>query len=90
MGRRPVVLVGRHAMYGRRGSVIAALVTTRTRTLTTEVALGSEVGLSRPSVVNADVLMTFDRALLMDRAGALSAEQLAAVDEALRYALDLD
>jgi mRNA-degrading endonuclease toxin of MazEF toxin-antitoxin module len=77
-------------MYARRGSVIAALVTTRSRTLATEVALGSEVGLSRPSVVNADVLMTFDRALLMDRAGALNAEQLAALDEALRYALDLD
>jgi mRNA-degrading endonuclease toxin of MazEF toxin-antitoxin module len=53
------------------------------------VALGADEGLPRPSVVNADVLITFDRVLLTDRAGALDAAKVRALDDALRYALDL-
>ena len=34
--------------------------------------------------------MTMDRGRLLNRAGALSTEKLAALDDALRYALDLD
>ena len=64
-------------------------VTTQDRTLRGEVSLGREEGLPRPCVANADTIMTMDRARLLNRAGTLSAEKLAALEEALRYALDL-
>ena len=64
-------------------------VTTRDRALRSEVGLGHEEGLPRPCVANADTIMTMDRGRLLNRAGALSAEKLAALDDALRFALDL-
>ncbi|RJQ08415.1 MAG: type II toxin-antitoxin system PemK/MazF family toxin [Dehalococcoidia bacterium] len=89
MGRRPVVLVGRRTAYSRRDAVIGILVTTQVRGLPTEIPLGSGEGLPHPCVANADTLLTFDRALLLNRAGSLGDEKLAALDNALRYALDL-
>lgn len=70
--------------------MIAVLVTTQARHLDTEVSLGADEGLPRPCVANADNLLTFDKALLLDRPGALSDEKLAALDDALRYALGLE
>lgn len=64
-------------------------VTTRDRTLRGEVRLGQEEGLPRPCVANADTIMAINRERLLNRAGALSDEKLAALDNALRYALDL-
>lgn len=64
-------------------------VTRRSRGLPGEVPLGAEEGLPQPCVANAETIATMDRARLLDRAGALSDEKLAALDSALRYALDL-
>lgn len=69
--------------------MIAVLVTAQIRGLMTEVPLGSPEGLPRDCVANADNLLTFDRALLLDRVGALSEAKLTALDDALRFALDL-
>ena len=88
MGERPVVLVSRRASYRRRTAVIAVLVTRRVRNLDTEVALGPSEGLE-PCVANADTILTFERTLLINRAGALDDDKMRKLDEALRYALDL-
>lgn len=89
MGKRPVVLVGRRASYRRRTAVITVLVTRRVRNLDTEVALGPSEGLE-PCVANADTIFTFERTLLVNRAGVLDDDKMRELDEALRYALDLD
>lgn len=65
-------------------------ITTQVRGLHGEIRLGAEEGLPQSCVANADTIATMDRSRLLNRAGALSSEKLAALDDALRYALDLD
>ncbi len=64
-------------------------VTTRVRNLITEVPLGAEEGLPQACVANADAIAVVSRRRLTNRAGTLSEEKLAALDDALRFALDL-
>lgn len=89
-GRRPVVLISRDESYQVRNQAIVAEVTTRIRHLPTEVELGREEGLSRPSVANADVIRTVRLERLRELAGRLSTAKMRRVDEALRFALSLD
>ena len=88
--RRPVVLLSREEAYEVRAMVIAAPVTTTVRGFSVEVKLGRREGLSRACVVSCDWLVTIGKARLEARIGALSAEKLARVDDALRFALGLD
>lgn len=55
-----------------------------------EVALGSEHGLERPSVASCDNLTTIKKTQLGRRRGALPFEDVARLDDALRFALQLD
>ena len=88
-GRRPVVLLSRNEAYAVRQLVIVAPVTTRVRRIPTEVALGPEEGLARACVVNLDTLTTIPKQTLTQPIGPLSPGKLAAVERALRFALDL-
>lgn len=88
-GRRPVVLVSREKAIQVRSALIAAQVTTKVRGIPTEVPLGAEEGLPKPCVVNADVLLTVEKARLTERAGELGRAKRRALDEALRFALGL-
>ena len=89
-GRRPVLLLSRDRAIQVRQAVIVAQVTGTVRGIPTEVSLGREDGLPKPCVVNADVLLTIPKALLDGRICALSREKLAAVGQAVRFALGLD
>jgi mRNA interferase MazF len=89
-GRRPGVIVTRDRAIPFLASVTIAAVTGTVRDLPTEVALGPGEGLRRECVVNCDNLFTVPKALLTRRRGALGPEQLRALDDALRVALELD
>jgi mRNA interferase MazF len=88
-GRRPVVLLSRNGAYEFRDLVIVAPVTSRVRKIPTEVTLGREDGLPRDCVANLDTITTVPKAVLTRRLTELSAERVAAVDRALRFALGL-
>ncbi len=88
--RRPVVLLSRPEAYRVRAMVIVAPVTSTIRGFSLEVRVGRTEGLPKSAVINADWLVTLPQADLLDRIGALSAEKLARLDEALRFALGLD
>lgn len=88
-GQRPVLLLSRDEAYAVRALVIVAPITTRVRGIPTEVAVGPTEGLPRPSAVNLDVLVTVPKDRLRTRLGALPPAKLAAVQEALRFALGL-
>ena len=90
IGRRPVALVSRDEAYKVRDQVIVAMVTTRIRRIPSEVPVGRDEGLPRPSVVNADALRTVPKHWLATRAGVLSPEKTIALDDALRFVLSLD
>ena len=89
IGSRPVVLVSREGAYLTRQQVIVAPVSTRIRRIAAEVPLGLEDGLPRPSVVNLDTLYTINKSRLRTGICTLSREKVQAIDDALRFALDL-
>ncbi len=88
-GRRPVVLLSRDRAYQVRASVTFALITRTIRRIPTEVQLGPEDGLPAVCVVNADDILTTPKSLLSERITALSVAKMAAIDSAVRFALDI-
>jgi mRNA interferase MazF len=89
IGRRPVVLVSRDLAYAVRSNVTVVEVTTRVRSLETEVPLGLREGLPRKCVANPDNLHTIPKSLLAGRIGALSIDKARALDAAVKLALSL-
>ncbi len=87
---RPVVLVSRGSHLLARDSVMVAPLTRRGRGLLTEVRLGRGDGLRLPCVADAATLHTIDKSRLLRRVAALSSSSLAALDDALRFALGHD
>lgn len=88
-GRRPVVLLSRNEAYVVRQLVTVAPITTRIRRIPTEVPLGPEAGLRKPCVVNLDTITTIPKQSLAQPIGPLTAEKLAEVERALKFALGL-
>ena len=83
------MLLSRDRAYRVRTAVTVAVVTRTVRNIPVEVALGPEDGMPRVCVVNVDDILTIPKTLLKDRITLLSAERIAAVDSAVRFALDL-
>jgi len=57
--------------------------------LSTQVLVGIEQGLKHASSVHCDELVSLPKASLTNWVGGLSPQQMAALDDALRLALDL-
>ena len=89
-GRRPVCVLTRDAAAGVRTSVTCAPVTRTVRDIDSEVAIGSDQGLSERCVINCDNIVTVPkRSLDHSPAGQLDELKRAELDRALRYALDI-
>jgi mRNA interferase MazF len=88
IGRRPVLLLTRTPAYEYLAKVIVAEVTTTTRAIPQEVALGRREGLQRPSVANLDNVHVVAKARLGDLVGTLGTARHSEVKRALGYALD--
>ncbi len=74
--RRPVLILTREPLGRLLHSVICAPVTTTVRDLATEVGLGPEAGLVRPSVANFDNIMLVARTRLIRRLGRAGPETM--------------
>lgn len=89
-GRRPVCVLTRDAAADVRASITCALVTRSVRGIDSEVAVGPGHGLDESSVINCDSIVTIPKwSLDRDRVGRLDELKQAALDRALRYALDI-
>ncbi len=88
-GRRPVVLLSRDEAYQVRNLVTIAPVTTQIRNIPVEVRLGPSDGLPRECAINLDTITTIPKSLLADRITLLNPEKLQALNEAIKFALDL-
>ena len=87
---RPVVIVSRDDVSGRRDRVTLASVTTALRDAPTHVALDHRDGLPRVSTINCDELYTVPKNQLIRRIGRLSEPKIEALDQALEFALGLN
>lgn len=90
LGVRPVLVVTRQVAIPVLSSVIVALVTSTVRGIPSELPLNSEHGLPHPCVANCDNLLTLSKGRLGSRLGSLSFEDAERLDDALRFALQLD
>jgi mRNA interferase MazF len=88
-GSRPVMLLSRNEAYKIRELVTVAPLTTRVRHIPTEVELTTEEGLTRRCVVNLDTITTIPKRALTGRVTGLTREKIAAVDQAIKFALAL-
>jgi mRNA interferase MazF len=88
-GRRPVLLLSRDEAYMVRELVTVAPVTTRIRTIPTEVPLSIEDGFPKSCIVNLDTITTIAKSSLSDRLVSLSVEKMSAVEIALHFALGM-
>jgi mRNA interferase MazF len=89
-GRRPAVLLSRDAAYQVRAAITVAPVTRTMRNIPVEVRLDRSDGMPTRCVVNLDDISTLPKALIKQRITALSAEKIRQIDDAIRFALDLD
>ena len=89
-GRRPAVLLSRDAAYRVRAAITVAPVTRTIRKIPVEVSLDRSDGMPVRCVVNLDDITTPPNVLIKQRITALSAEKIHQIDEAIRFALDLD
>lgn len=89
-GRRPAVLLSRDAAYGVRAAITVAPVTRAIRNIPVEVVLDRSDGMPARCVVNLDDITTLPKVLIKQRITGLSTEKIQQVDQAIRFALDLD
>jgi mRNA interferase MazF len=89
-GRRPAVLLSREAAYRVRAAITVAPVTRTIRNIPVEVMLERSDGMPARCVVNLDEITTLPKVLIKERITALSPEKIKRLDEAIRFALDLD
>lgn len=85
---RPFLIVSRDAANVVMQRVLVAPVTTRTRGVPSELALGEAEGLPRPSVATFDNLQPFPKSMLVHRLGALGPERSRDICRTVGAALD--
>ena len=84
------MLLSRDAAYRVRAAITVAPITRTMRNIPVEVALDRSDGMPVRCVVNLDDITTLPKVLIKQRITALSAEKIHQIDEAIRFALDLD
>jgi len=84
---RPVVVLTRDPLGALLHSVIVAPVTSTVRGLATEVALGHDDDIRRPSVANLDNVQLIDRSRLDRRVGRVRPETMRAICAAISVAV---
>lgn len=87
---RPVLILTRELVRPHLATVTVAPITTTIRGLSTEVPVGTENGLSEPSVVSCDNVTTIPTAALGEQVGVLLDRQESSLSEAIQAAFDLD
>ena len=89
VGRRPVVLLSRNAAYSVRSSVTVAPITRMVHEIPVEVRLGPEDGLPKDCVASLDNILTVSKKRLDRSLTTLSPERMRAIEQAIKFALDL-
>ena len=89
-GRRPVCVLTRDAAIEVLVAVTCAPITRTIRRIRSEVEVGKREGLPEASVISCDNVLTVPRDVLdSEPVGHLDLEARIGLDQALRYALDI-
>ncbi len=91
VGRRPVLVLSRNAVIPVLSAVVIAPISRTIREIASEVRLGPEQGLPEECTALCDNLLTVPKdAFERSPVGALGPERLIELDEALRFALEIN
>jgi mRNA interferase MazF len=85
--KRPVLILTRDTIIGHLNEVTIAPVTRTIRSIPTEVVLAESDGVPTPCAVNCDHLQTVSKGKIGVIITTLSAEKMAEVGPAVRFAL---
>lgn len=85
--KRPVLILTRNDMIDHLQTVSVAPITSTVRGVSSEVVVGVECGLKKPSAINLHHIATVPKAGLRSFVGTLPASVMADVGEALLFAL---
>jgi mRNA interferase MazF len=88
--RRPVLILSRQAVIDALGTVTVAAITSTHHGAPTEVEVGTAEGLKNASIVNLANVFTVRQSDVGTYLGALDAEKMAQVCEALAIAVGCD
>jgi mRNA-degrading endonuclease toxin of MazEF toxin-antitoxin module len=81
--------LSRDQAYQVRGAVTVVPVTRTIRGIPVEVPLGPADGIPKPSVANADGIITISKARLENYLTTLTGSKVQEVERAIKFALDL-
>ena len=84
------MLLSRDAAYRVRAAITVAPITRTIRNIPVEVALDRSDGMPRPLRGHSRHITTLPKVLINQRITVLSAEKIHQIDDAIRFALDLD
>ena len=85
--KRPVLILTRQDMIGRLHTVTVAPITSTIRGVPSEVLVGTESGLKRPSAISLHHVATIPRAGLRSFVGLVPRQTMSRVQDALLFAL---
>lgn len=88
-GRRPVCVLTRDPAIDVLAAITCAPITRTARGIRSEVEVGPSEGLPAPSVISCDNLLTVPKSVMDEPVGRLDLDARARLDQALRYALDI-
>ncbi|MET0903652.1 MAG: type II toxin-antitoxin system PemK/MazF family toxin [Acidimicrobiales bacterium] len=88
-GRRPVCVLTRDAAIDVLTAITCAPITRTIRGIRSEVEVGPDEGLPEPGAIGCDNLITVPKNVLDEPVGQLDLDARARLDQALRYALDV-
>lgn len=88
LGRRPYLVLTRDAAIPVLTSLVCAPVTTKVRSIPSELRLDQSDGLPRTCAATFDNLLPVPKRLLTERISRLGPERMSGLCEALKVALD--
>lgn len=88
VGRRPFLVMTRDAAIPVLANLVCAPITTRVRSIPTELVLDESDGMPRPCAASLDNLQVIPKAMLTGRLAQLRFDRLDELCEAARAAID--
>jgi mRNA interferase MazF len=88
-GKRPVLILTRSGVIPYLSKVVIAEITSQSKGYPTQIPIGQNANLRKDSYISAESLHSLPKERLLRYLGELSISDMAAVSQAIIFALDL-
>lgn len=84
---RPAIVLTRDPVADVLNEILVVPITSARRNLLTEVQIGSNAGIDRPSIANLDQVRRLDRSRFVRRIGQVDTPTMTAICAAMQYSI---